>query len=88
MFKRREFLKAAGAGLMMSVLPNLSWALAPAGYKRLLVLVELKGGNDGLNTVVPYASADYYRLRPASPSPASRCCRSTATSACTRRWRR
>ncbi|WP_047244155.1 DUF1501 domain-containing protein [Chromobacterium subtsugae] len=64
MFKRREFLKTAGAGLMLSVLPNLSWALAPAGYKRLLVLVELKGGNDGLNTVVPYASADYYRLRP------------------------
>ncbi|AOZ49698.1 DUF1501 domain-containing protein [Chromobacterium vaccinii] len=64
MFKRREFLKAAGAGLMLTVLPNLSWALAPAGYKRLLVLVELKGGNDGLNTVVPYGSADYYRLRP------------------------
>ncbi|MEO9452760.1 hypothetical protein [Chromobacterium phragmitis] len=61
MFKRREFLKAAGAGLMLTVLPNLSWALAPAGYKRLLVLVELKGGNDGLNTVVPYGSADYYR---------------------------
>lgn len=64
MFKRREFLKTAGAGLMLTVLPNLSWALAPAGYKRLLVLVELKGGNDGLNTVVPYGSADYYRLRP------------------------
>ncbi|OHX19022.1 DUF1501 domain-containing protein [Chromobacterium sphagni] len=64
MFKRREFLKTMGAGLMVSVLPNLSWALAPAGYQRLLVLVELKGGNDGLNTVVPYASADYYRLRP------------------------
>lgn len=64
MFQRRQFLKAMAGGLMVSVLPNLSWALAPAGYRRLLVLIELKGGNDGLNTVVPYASADYYRLRP------------------------
>ncbi|MBA4710192.1 DUF1501 domain-containing protein [Aquitalea aquatica] len=65
MFQRREFLKAMGAGLLVSVLPNLSYALAPAGYQRLLVLIELKGGNDGLNTVIPYASDDYYRLRPA-----------------------
>ena len=33
-------------------------------YRRLLVLVELKGGNDGLNTVVPYTDAAYYALRP------------------------
>jgi uncharacterized protein (DUF1501 family) len=64
MFQRREFLKAMGAGLLISALPNLSYALAPAGYQRLLVLVELKGGNDGLNTVIPYSSDDYYRLRP------------------------
>ena len=34
------------------------------GYKRLLILVELKGGNDGLNTVVPYRDERYYALRP------------------------
>ena len=28
------------------------------------MLVELKGGNDGLNSVIPYADAGYYRLRP------------------------
>ena len=33
-------------------------------YSKLLVLIELKGGNDGLNTVVPYADAAYYALRP------------------------
>lgn len=33
-------------------------------YGRLLVLVELKGGNDGLNTVVPYADPRYATLRP------------------------
>ena len=31
---------------------------------RILVVVELDGGNDGLNTVVPYADDEYYRRRP------------------------
>ena len=30
----------------------------------ILVVVELSGGNDGLNTIVPFADDDYYRLRP------------------------
>ena len=29
-----------------------------------MVLVQLAGGNDGLNTLVPFEDADYYRLRP------------------------
>jgi uncharacterized protein (DUF1501 family) len=42
-----------------------AWAAAAdQPYRRLLVLVELKGGNDGLNTVVPYADPAYYALRP------------------------
>jgi uncharacterized protein (DUF1501 family) len=32
--------------------------------RKLLILFELKGGNDGLNTVVPFADPLYYRLRP------------------------
>ena len=32
--------------------------------ERILVVVELSGGNDGLNTVVPYGDDAYYRARP------------------------
>ena len=31
---------------------------------RILVVVQLSGGNDGLNTVVPYGAPEYYRARP------------------------
>ena len=58
--KRREFL-AAAAGVLVS---NFSFAETENPYRRLLILIELKGGNDGLNTVVPYADGAYYRLRP------------------------
>jgi uncharacterized protein (DUF1501 family) len=67
---RRNFLRfAAGTsvlpGAMLST-ASAAWAAASAGprYRNLLVLIELKGGNDGLNTVVPYASPTYYALRP------------------------
>ena len=33
--------------------------------ERVLVVVQLAGGNDGLNTVVPYGDDAYYRARPA-----------------------
>ena len=68
---RRRFLRLAAAATPWAMLPALgprvAWAAAPAAaadYRRLLVLIELKGGNDGLNTVVPYRSPDYYELRP------------------------
>jgi len=35
-----------------------------SGDDNLLILVELNGGNDGLNTVVPYADSLYYACRP------------------------
>ncbi|MDQ2817243.1 MAG: DUF1501 domain-containing protein [Candidatus Eremiobacteraeota bacterium] len=41
---------------------NVSSAGSPA--QRSLVVVNLQGGNDGLNTVVPYGDPEYYRGRP------------------------
>ncbi|MGH8714900.1 MAG: DUF1501 domain-containing protein [Casimicrobiaceae bacterium] len=67
---RRHFLAAAAAapiaGVLAGLASDVAIAAAPTGadYRRLLVLIELKGGNDGLNTLVPYASPAYYALRP------------------------
>ena len=54
---------AGSLGGLTASLAVAAPVVAPA-YERLLVLVELKGGNDGLNTVVPYADPAYYALRP------------------------
>jgi uncharacterized protein (DUF1501 family) len=67
---RRAFLQsslsAAALGALGIGSTSIAFAAAPAGanYKKLLVLIELKGGNDGLNTVVPFADSTYYALRP------------------------
>src|SRR5262249_52363085 len=70
---RREFLKttigaAAGSAALTAFAPLTSRALSfgrrSAGDQRVLVVLQLSGGNDGLNTVVPYAHDAYYRARP------------------------
>ncbi len=38
--------------------------IAGTSNQRVLVVVQLSGGNDGLNTIVPYRNDVYYRLRP------------------------
>ncbi|MFO1313869.1 MAG: DUF1501 domain-containing protein [Burkholderiales bacterium] len=62
---RRTFLRSSAA-MAAFALPGVRIAAAagPAEYRRLLVLVELKGGNDGLNTLVPYTDPAYFALRP------------------------
>ncbi len=71
--KRSGFLLGAVSGL--AVVANndtlFSRALAqsplpglPGGTDRVLVVINFQGGNDGLNTVVPFGMPEYYRYRP------------------------
>ena len=72
-FQRRHLLRAAlaGAGVQAfaplavpSVFAGTAHAASQTDDDRILVVVELAGGNDGLNTIVPYTDDAYYRLRP------------------------
>ena len=63
--KRRRFLQFTSAlPVALQLDPSIALHAQPAQPRPTLVLVELAGGNDGLNTVVPYRSAEYRRLRP------------------------
>jgi uncharacterized protein (DUF1501 family) len=61
---RRSFLQASIAGTGGLLTSRLGIAADEAGQDRILVVVELSGGNDGLNTVVPFHDDAYYRHRP------------------------
>ncbi|MBI1890752.1 MAG: DUF1501 domain-containing protein [Burkholderiales bacterium] len=61
---RREFIQFAGGLGTAMLAPQFAFAQERGGYQNLLILVELKGGNDGLNTVVPYTDSLYHSLRP------------------------
>lgn len=70
---RRDFMKSGLAGFGVfstaSVVPNWIAKSAHAiqdhsGEDRLLVIIQLEGGNDSLNTLVPYEDALYYNARP------------------------
>ncbi|MAB83519.1 MAG: twin-arginine translocation pathway signal protein [Phycisphaerae bacterium] len=57
------FIERSARGVMLPV-GSLVSSQAGVPEDRILVVVQLGGGNDGLNTVVPYGSSDYHRLRP------------------------
>ena len=73
-YTRRNFLKATlGSSALLSLgpaAPNfLTRSMMAAERRRterdtVLVVVQLSGGNDGLNTVVPYEDDEYARNRP------------------------
>ena len=74
-WSRRDFLSgiglALGGSLMVGSTPvsaltnaRLASYLRNAPSDRILLLIQLSGGNDGLNTVIPYNNDIYYNARP------------------------
>ena len=63
MVSRRSVIRGILAGISIPMVsPKIS--LAATQKNRCLILVELSGANDGLNTVVPINDHRYYDLRP------------------------
>src|SRR5271154_4950334 len=71
MFNRRQFLthtlKGSSLVALNAMVPQFVSRTALAatpGKDNILVVLEMSGGNDGLNTVIPYADDLYHKARP------------------------
>src|SRR5665213_3319038 len=77
--KRRDFVRYTTLGSTAFLVPGfmkglermsspflgpLDGAYAASGNRKILVVVQLSGGNDGLNTVIPYKNDIYAKVRP------------------------
>lgn len=66
---RRKFIAGASAAAALMAqtalaAPDVSTLRVSSGGKRKLFIIHLSGGNDGINTLVPYSSQKYYKARP------------------------
>lgn len=73
--KRRDFIKQSSLASSLFLVPSFVKAFETItkntlGYKKL-VIIQLSGGNDGLNTIIPYTNAIYYKSRPKLAIPKS-----------------
>ena len=75
-FTRRDFLKAASLVALAPTVPaflaRAARAAAPRPDARVLVVIQLDGGNDGINTIVPFKDEGYAKYRKALRLPADR----------------
>jgi uncharacterized protein (DUF1501 family) len=68
LFKRRAFIQVGSLATASVMLPKFLQAfeknnMVPPGNK-VMVVLQLSGGNDGLNTVIPVTNDLYYKARP------------------------
>ncbi len=69
--KRKEFIQMSVLGSTALFIPGFVKSAAmsrlisesTANGKKLIV-IQMSGGNDGLNTIIPYQNDSYYKLRP------------------------
>lgn len=66
--ERRDFLKNSALASSLFMVPSFVKAFENVATKSLgfkkLVIIQLAGGNDGLNTIIPYTNDIYYKERP------------------------
>jgi len=65
--QRRNFIKLSGLASAATLVPGFlkGFDRTMTGFSgKRLVIVQLSGGNDGLNTLIPFRNDEYYRLRP------------------------
>src|SRR5438445_10410372 len=71
----KDGLLAVSAGMVMPAIFSRGIAsaraqaldgsrIAQVGGERTLIVVQMAGGNDGLNTVIPFRDALYHQMRP------------------------
>jgi len=59
--KRRDFVNFAATTALFALSP---FSISARPNSKILILIELQGANDGLNTVIPTKDNGYYKLRP------------------------
>ena len=69
--KRKEFIQISALGSTALLIPGflksaaLSKLITESGANgKKLIVIQMSGGNDGLNTIIPYQNDIYYKLRP------------------------